>query len=265
MSLCTSDSLALYKGKNSNIKIMVALHKPYRVPADGVYYPVQVGAEGKESIGFLGDNTGDNISVKNPNYCELTGLYWMWKNIPSDYLGLVHYRRYFVSKKGSDKWECIADRKDIVSKLQEVPVILPKKREYFIETNYSQYAHAHHAVDLDTTRIILENDYPEYLNAFDENMKKTSGHKFNMFIMRRDLADAYCTWLFNILFKLESVLDISTYSVNDARVFGFVAERLLDTWIDTNKIKYVEMPVMFMEKQNWLIKGGNFLKRKFLK
>ena len=251
-------------GEKKDIKIMVAAHKPYRMPEDDIYYPVHVGAEGKESFGLPGDNTGDNISVKNPNYCELTGLYWMWKNVPSDYLGVSQYRRHFVVKKTKDKWSGLAGRKDIEAKLAQAPVIMPPMRNYYIETTYSQYAHAHHAIDLDTTKEILQERYPEYIKAFDENMAKTDGHKFNMFIMRRDLADAYCQWLFDILFELEKRLDISEYSENDSRVFGFVAERLIDTWLDTNHVEYTEMPVEFMEDQNWLTKGGNFLKRKFV-
>lgn len=242
---------------------MIAMHKPYRIPKGDIYYPVHVGAEGKASFGPPGDNTGENISTKNPNYCELTGLYWMWKNVKSDYLGISHYRRHFVTGRFGDKWSKVAGRNDLEVRLKQAPVILPYKRNYFIDTTYNQYAHAHHAIDLDTTRDILEEKFPRCVPAFDSLMRKTSGHKFNMFIMRRDLADAYCEWLFEILFELEKRLDISNYSANDKRVFGFVSERLLDVWLATNKIEYTEMAVAFMEKQNWIVKGWNFLKRKF--
>lgn len=73
------------------VTVIVAAHKKYRMPEDACYLPLHVGKEGKEEIGFAGDNTGDNISLKNPYYCELTGLYWMWKNVEADYLGLLHY------------------------------------------------------------------------------------------------------------------------------------------------------------------------------
>ena len=64
-----------------NIKIIVATHKKYKMPNDMMYLPVQVGAEKKESLGYARDNEGENISKKNPNYCELTGLYWAWKQM----------------------------------------------------------------------------------------------------------------------------------------------------------------------------------------
>lgn len=253
------------------IKIMVAAHKEYQMPTESIYFPVHVGAEGKESIGYTSDNTGNNISAKNANYCELTGLYWVWKNVMADVVGLVHYRRYFTVKKPSmfaktqAKWDCIATEKQICTLLKKAPIILPKKRDYFIETNYSQYAHAHHAIDLDTTREIIAERYPSYIPAYDSSMKRTKGHRFNMFIMVRKYADEYCIWLFDILFELEKRLDISTYSKNDARVYGFVSERLMDVWVETNGYKYFEMPVVFMEDEHWLTKGTNFLKRKMHK
>ena len=81
--------------------------------------------------------------------------------------------------------------------------------------------------------------------------------------MKREYADQYCEWWFDVLFELEKRLDISAYSQNDARVFGFVSERLLDVWLYANHRGYKEIPVMFMEKQNWIAKGRDFLKRKF--
>lgn len=146
--------------------------------------------------------------------------------------------------------------------MKKAPVLLPKRRNYFIETNYSQYIHAHHREDLELTRQILTEQFPRYVHAFDAVMGRTSGHRFNMFVMRRDYFEEYCTWLFPVLFELEKRLDISWYSAYDSRVFGFVAERLMDVWIDTEKVPYTELPVVFTDKQNWLKKGNIFLMRK---
>ena len=249
--------------ENRDIKVIVATHKKYWMPKDPLYVPIRVGAEGKEDMfGYTPDNTGENISHKNANYCELTGLYWAWKNLDCEYLGLAHYRRHFTMLNGTN------DRRDVLSLDQarslfsDIGVVLPTKRNYWIETNYQQYVHAHHAEDLDETRKILEERYPGYIPAYDSCMKKTTGHRFNMFIMKKEIADQYCAWLFDVLFELEERLDISTYSVNDKRVFGFVSERLLDVWLETNQIKYKDISYIFLEKQNWITKGINFILRK---
>ena len=247
-----------------DVKIIVATHKPYWMPEDKIYLPVQVGAAGAANdLGYARDNTGDNISNKNKNYCELTGLYWAWKNLSADYIGLAHYRRHFTLRKGSDKTNLPITGEELIPLLENYDVLLPRKRNYFIDTTYDQYVHAHHKEDLDTTEAILKERYPEYLDAYNKAMKSTSGHRFNMFIMKKEVFDKYCTWLFDILFDLEKRLDISAYSAYDARVFGFVGERLLDVWIMTNKANYKDIPYVFMEDQNWFKKGSAFLKRKF--
>lgn len=246
-------------------KIFVATHKTYKMPGDEMYVPIQVGAEGKKSLGYLQDNEGENISSKNKNYCELTGLYWAWKHLDADYMGLAHYRRHFALKVHGDKWASVLTSSQLENLMKDCDVVLPKPRNYYIETNYTQYVHAHHAEDLDFTREILAAKFPEYVPAYDAYMKRTIGHRFNMFIMKRELFNEYCEWMFSILFELEGRLDISNYNAYDARVFGFVSERLLDIWIETKKLNYKELPCMFMEKQNWIVKGFNFLKRKFVK
>lgn len=247
-----------------NVVILVASHKEYRMPTESIYLPVQAGAAIHDSLSYIGDNSGDSISAKNPYYCELTVLYWGWKNIIADYLGLVQYRRHFSGRSNGDKWSSIIKEKELIELLNEAPIIVPKKRNYFIETNYSQYAHAHHEKDLLLTREIIAKHYKEYLDSFDRCMERRTGHRFNMFIMKKEIMDAYCSWLFDILFRLETRIDVNEYSEYDKRVFGFIAERILDVWLETNSYRYVECPTLFMESQNWLKKGTSFIKRKMI-
>lgn len=242
------------------LTVIVATHKPYDMPSDAIYLPLHVGAADKPALGFQSDATGDNISKRNANYCELTGLYWAWKNLPeADAVGVVHYRRHFRGSRG------IASGAELVASLGDRPCLLPKPRNYFIETNYSQYAHAHHATDLDTARTVVGERHPDFLPAFDAVMNSTKGHRFNMLVMRRPLFDDYCTWLFDILFELERRLDISSYSPYDARVFGFVAERLLDVYLLSRSVPFAELPLLNLESQHWPTKILRFLGRKFLR
>ena len=251
-----------------DIKILVATHKKYWMPDDDVYLPIHAGREGKADIGYIGDNTGDNISAKNANYCELTGLYWAWKNLKCDYIGLCHYRRYFAGKNIhtnsiEKKKAVILHRADYEKLLQKYDVILPVKRNYYIETVRSQYEHAHNKRDLDEAERIIKELYPEYSEAFSKVMVRTKLHILNMFVMKKTLFDEYCNWLFSILFELEKRIDISNYNQYEARVFGFISERLFSVWVEKKQLKVKEVSVVFLEKQDWIKKITEFLKRKF--
>lgn len=250
----------------SDITIAVASHKPYWMPNDSCYVPVWVGASMRDEEppdGWHSDNEHEgNISSKNANYCELTALHWLWKTTDSSYAGLVHYRRHFARGPFGAAKDRVAHESDLLKRLEEVPLVLPKPRNYVIETNYSQYAHAHHEEDLVCTREVLGELYPQVVPAWDDYMQRTKGHRFNMFAARRDVLDAWCDFLFTMLAELEERIDISSYTVNDQRVFGFLSERLFDPWIETNGIQYVEMPVANLESQHWPKKVASFVLRK---
>lgn len=254
---------------NKKIKIIVAAHKKYQMPKDEMYVPVQVGAEGKEKIeNYQQDNAGENISNKNPYFCELTGLYWAWKNLNSDYIGLVHYRRYFTSKKHlpkaeEEKFKCVLTNEQANELLEKADIILPKKRNYYIEDLYSHYKHTMYVEPLDETGNIIKEKYPEYYNEFEKLHKRKSAHMLNMFIMKKEVLNKYCEWLFDILFELENRIDDSQYDSFHARFYGRVSELLLDVWINTNQIKYEEAKVMDMQIVNWLKKGSSFILAKF--
>jgi hypothetical protein len=234
------------------------------MPKDSIYLPLHVGKEGKKSIGFEGDNTGENISAKNCNYCELTGLYWAWKNLKdADYIGLTHYRRHFSYKKKAGKWDSVLNTEEAEELCKKYDAVVSNRRKYYIETIYSHYIHSHKKAGIDTMIHIVKNYYPKYTEACDIVMNRTWAHMFNMFIMKREILENYCEWLFSILSKIEEKLDISDYCAVEARVFGYLSELLLDIWLEANLVKYGECRVMFMERQNWIVKGGVFLINKF--
>ena len=253
-----------------DIKVIIATHKKFEMPEDNMYLPVHVGSEGKDELGYTKDNEGENISLKNPYYCELTGLYWAWKNLKNEYVGLAHYRRHFsLSKKNfkteHDRIQNVLALKDADKILQEADVILPALRKYYIENLYDQYKNTMYVEPLDETRKILEEKYPEYLEEFDKLHTRTSAHMFNMFIMKKEILDKYCEWLFDILGELEKRIPPENYDSFHARYLGRISELLLDIWINKNNIKYKEVKVIDIQNVNWLKKGLAFLQAKFTK
>lgn len=244
-----------------DIKVIIAAHKPYWVPDDPMYVPVQVGAAGKETIpGFQRDDEGDNISSKNPRYCELTALYWAWKNLDTDYVGLVHYRRHFAGKGEKGILTC-AEASQLV---QKSPVLLPKKRHYLIETVGSHYCHTFDGNHLDCTRQVLSRCDPQLVRYFDKHLDDRSAHIWNMMLMRRDVLDEWCSFLFPVLFEIESHLDFSNMTPFEERVIGRISERLLDPWLMQSANAYQEIPTHNLEGENWVKKGSSFLAAKFM-
>ncbi len=244
--------------------IYIACHKFYKMPKNKLYQPIWVGYNlKKDSLnlpkGWIGDNTGKNISYKNPYFNELTALYWIWKNSSADIIGLVHYRRYF-SLDGKKGFDHILTNKQLEQLISKSPIIVPTKRKYYIETNYSHYIHAHHPTPINKIKTLMT---PKYQKSYDKIMGKTSQHLFNMMIMTKKELDKYASWMFKLLFKLEKKIDISNYNNYERRLFGFIGERLLDIYLDANQKKFIEVPFVFEEKQNWIKKGGSFLLRKF--
>ena len=248
-----------------SVKIIIATHKKYRMPDDEMYVPVQVGAEGKDDLGYTRDNTGDNISSLNPQFCELTGLYWAWKNLDADYVGLAHYRRHFRGKKKTkDPFDCVLTSKEAEELLKDNDILVTKRRNYYIETIYDHYVHTLYPEPLDETRKIIEEKCPEYLPAFDKHMKGKTMHAFNMFVMKKEYFDAYCEWLFDILFELTKRFEGTEYNSFHARYPGRISEVLLDVWMNENGYTYKEVPFVYMEKIDMFKKGMGFLKAKFL-
>lgn len=247
------------------IKIFVATHKKFNFPLKECYAPIQCGAEINKNLGYLKDNEGINISSKNPNYCELTVIYYMWKNIKKDnVVGLCHYRRYFYKNIFNNKNNILSDT-DIDKITNKYDIILPTPC-YFNKSIQKNYCDSHHFEDLLECKNIIKEKYPEFENSFDLVLKRKWAYCFNMIITRKEIFDDYCNWLFDILFDLEKKIDISKYDDYNKRVFGFLSERLLNVYIEKNKHKFKikELPVYNVDNFNFK-QRLSIIKRKTLR
>ena len=227
--------------------IYIATHKKFNVPNLNGYCALQVGAEGKEKYGYLRDNIGNHISGKNANYCELTGLYWIWKNTDDSYKGLVHYRRYFGRNNLSNKISDICSYEYLLNCLKSVDIVLPYV-EYF-KQNAKEEILLHCCTEeiFDKLRQIIETKYPDYIETYDRYFNENKASLFNMLFCKREIFDAYCEWLFSILFVLEKQEDLAKLNTYQQRLYGFLSERLLNVWVIKNKLVVKHLPVIHME------------------
>ncbi len=219
-----------------------------------IYQPVRGGAYKEKVHTMQPDCEGDNISQKNASYCELTVQYWAWKNVNVDYYGFCHYRRMFAFTDEIielDEWsnitcDYLTDRElkkfkvdDIeqISKLlttfdiiAPVPVDLSKNK---IKSVYEQYKKSPklHIEDIDLTIQIIKDLTPQYFAAAKEFFSSSEAYFCNMFIMKKDLFDQYCNFLFTILGEFDKRKDTRHYSIEGYRTQGHIGERLFGVFL----------------------------------
>lgn len=275
----------------SNLKahVYVCYHKPATLISDGSFLPIQVGAAlSQDSLNILSDDKGLSISNKNDLYCELTAVYWAWKNdLEGDWLGLMHYRRFFDfagSGMREDQHGCINAQKldaaavnrfglnastleKLLSANESTKALLPKKWSvkkagYRTIKEHYEKSPFHHAKDLELARTVIGELRPEFLKSFDRVMVDHEGYFTNMFVFDRALFNEYCEWLFSILFEVEARIDMTNYSSQERRVLGYLSERLINVFLlekfgeNTNAVQ--ELPRVFVKDVNYQVGGELF-------
>lgn len=217
------------------VKIFTMTHKKFTEPNDPIYIPLHVGRASSSDLGYLGDDTGESISKWNHYYGELTGVYWVWKNITdADIIGICHYRRFFL-----DENKHLMNQEQYETILKDYDIMVSNRA--YTDTSYLEYyKEAHHEEDLLTTGQVLREKYPDYALSFDAALAGSIYYYSNLMVTSRKLFDDYAAWLFDILFEVEKRIDVTSYDLYNQRVFGFLSEQLLKVWIDKNHLKVYE-------------------------
>lgn len=244
--------------------ILVCCHKKSDLYNSVTHVPIHVGAlNSGENFGFLRDDDGENISDMNNSFCELTALYWAWKNcddINDKIWGLEHYRRYFgkrcllstVIYQSFNSFKPLSKRK-IELYLEKYDIIMARREVYPVRL-YSDYAMKHERKDMDILREVIREKSPEFLSAFNDiiyNNNKLS--PYNMFISSKSFLNEYCEWLFMILFEVNKRIDLSSYDSYQRRVFGFMSERLLNVFVKHKKLDVLYLPIVVLDNKPSLI------------
>lgn len=221
-----------------NIKIFVCTHKSFDPPKDPIYVPIHVGKKGKPDLGYLGDDTGIEISEKNPYYSELTGLYWAAHNcIDADIKGSCHYRRYLINEAGKAYTQ--NEIEDILSEYD----LMTTKTLTLRSTYYDGFAADHNIKDLQLAGAVLKEKYPEYYDTFEYMVHRNETYFGNMIICKSEVFDTYIKWLFSIFFEMEPQMDFTGYDDYRKRVYGFISEFLLKVYCEVNGLKVHESMV----------------------
>ena len=252
------------KKQNPSIKIFVTYKEKHKVIKSDIITPIQTGRAIADEVfaGMLGDDTGDNISVKNPLYSELSAQYWVWKNYDKignpDYVGFMHYRRHFIFDDwtGSPKntWvrggnvynvpvindaymEHLQD-KYIYDSIKDTDIIVLKAYDLknmgknTIRDNYF----CRHVEQFDVFIDCCKKLYPEYIDAIEKIEKGSVQYLCNMFIMRKDLFLEYSDFCFSVLNEVEKHINTEEMDESAERVCGYLGEFLLSMYIFHKKV-----------------------------
>lgn len=289
-----------YKGMpdKPDIKIFVS----HRIDLDAqtidnpLYIPVRCGAvyDKRENITMLGDDTGDNISERRMSFCELTVQYWAWKNVKADYYGLCHYRRYHnfsgneytVAKNETNNGCVVADslspeniekfgltENQVRTYLKDADIVVHKPiitTEFGVKNNYVAMKDSpkyHNIHDVDLTLKIISEKYPEMARTAYEYMNGSDEWLYNCYVMKAEIFNAYCEWIFDILFELEKRIDTTNYTTTQYRALGLIGEHFFGVYLSylkkQKKYRIKETELVFIEnpKANVIPKNIELLNR----
>lgn len=288
------------KNLSKKIEIYVACHKPSELPKNNLFCPIHVGAAKSKIVmpGLLRDDDGDNISEKNPQYCELTAQYWAWKHSDADYIGLCHYRRYLSFTDERFENFTADNRRQVLVKVlnpdteEKYGLLDESQMKYLItsndilvgeaqdltkvstpfglQDNVLKHWQAHDMAlinidDLNKMFSIIERDHPDFYNSMKEYMNGKLFYGFNTFVMKREFFLELCDLEFDILSKLEQVVDISHYNQQLSRIYGFMGEIIFSAYVyhihkTRRNVKIKECQVLYFDKTDPL----THIKPKFL-
>jgi len=278
---------------NKKLLLMTVHHKndPIIEISKKYFFPIQAGKElSNVNLGINVDNEGDNISIKNKMYCELTACYSAWKNFNFEYIGLMHYRRIFternfISKKSLSKFkyyikniyycfDCkdlnhrysnlirIKNKKDVEkisnsfyayleANLLNYDIYLPKKISFKYLNLEQQFRLSHNTDDWLLFKKLINEYYPFLTESLETISKSRSFYAYNMFIMKKDIFDKYMDILFDLLFKMEAMVNLKNKTLYQRRLYGFLAERFLNIYVhyllQDKSIRLKELNTVFLD------------------
>lgn len=223
-------------------KNYIIAHDNFPVEQDECYKALAVGGMRKD--GWLCELDGDNIHEYNKCINECTGLYWIWKNTSSEYVGMSHYRRWFYNYRYiHDKSRLDAYRVEEI--LRDNDIILTSTHWF----GWRVIDNCNIALGEELTKNasnvffdLIRERQPYYLDAYCDVMEGNSMHICNLFVTRREIMDKYCEWLFSFLLDAADRIYVAGCTPKQKRVAGYFAETMWTVWLKEQKYKVHELP-----------------------
>ena len=268
--------------------IYVATHARGPTPRGDLLRVIQVGGNHFPTrSGIQTDSSGVNISSLNPFFCELTAIFWAWKNdLESDYIGLFHYRRYLSLATDLSETVETGEGADVLGSPSRVErklnlsqkgfydapwntpslsAAVPSKRDLrkdgFISLR-DQYENLHIQEDLQIALEVFASLYGSKAENFERHLDQPFLYTGNRFIFRRDVFETYASWLFPFLLELHDVLDYSNRSIREMRAIGFLAERFTSFFIEELPQEgKVHLPRVFLRAPDFKSRGMRLVKK----
>ena len=211
------------------------------IPKSEVLVPIHVGRAvsryKEEMADYMGDDTGKNISEKNPSYCEMTAHYWIWKNVKdTDYVGVCHYRRYFGIEISEENIDGLMSGYDVI-------MVEPS---YYMDSVYSYFAKFIGAENMTILAEVMKRQCPEYFETLEKVCDGVKFHPFNMLLCKKELFDEYCEWMFSILESCEKVIKPASYT-NARRALAYMAEMLTGVYFIHRGMRIKSVPYYKIE------------------
>lgn len=227
--------------------IYIACHKEFSAPSVSNYIPLWLGDSKNNIWGYQEDKEAPSISHLNAKINECTGLYWMWKHARCEYIGLVHYRRYFVNNLEKKRLLTCEDIREILNSYDIITAkkghgIIPLLEEIEITVDREAFLEG-----MELIRQVIKKRQPAYAEAFEAVMDGNLMFPCNMMITSKEIFDRYCSWLFSIIIEAAEGIDVSHYDDYSKRIIGFIAERLFTVWLLKQQLRIKEMPIWLTE------------------
>ena len=274
-----------YISESPSCKILVSYHKKDFLIKSDIFEPIHSGRalateaskDGEMSPedyqwmldNMIGDDTGDNISLDNRLYAEMTSIYWAWKNYDKlenpDYIGFTHYRRQFIfnpreqkdirifiNNFDKDDLAYYMSDKDVYETIKKYDLCMVKP-VLWKTSLYQQYKDYHNIKDLDFVLSVIKKHYPKYYPSAITYLNSNNSIFGNIFLMKKDIFFEYCSYIFDCLKQLQNVISLDNYSEYNQRVCGFMAERLTGIFINYHlkekRLRMKQLTTSFIENK----------------